>query len=226
MGKENIQGVIFDFNGVLLWDAAFHERAWQEFAKKLRGAPLSDEEIMHHVHRRNSRHTFEYIIGRQASDDELGRLQEKELMYRSFILEQGEGFKLSPGAVELLDFLVQRKIPHTIATASEITNLRFFFEHLRLDTWFEFDAVVYDDGTIPGKPSPDIYLKAARNLNLNPVHCMVIEDATSGIKAAHTAGIGWIVALGRKDKHEALAKLEGVDQVISELGELVSFFNE
>jgi beta-phosphoglucomutase-like phosphatase (HAD superfamily) len=65
---------------------------------------------------------------------------------------------LSPGARGLLETLERRNIPRTIATSSEITNLNFFIEHLRLDRWFDVAKIVYDDGIRRGKPAPDIYL--------------------------------------------------------------------
>jgi beta-phosphoglucomutase-like phosphatase (HAD superfamily) len=135
-------------------------------------------------------------------------------------LDQGEEFKLSPGAVDLLVFLIAHQIPRTITTASEKTNLDFFVDHLHLDRWFDPSLIVYDDGTRPGKPAPDIYLQAARYLGLAPAQCVVVEDSRSGIEAAHAAGIGHVVALGPADKHHELARLSGVHQSFEGLGEL------
>lgn len=119
-----------------------------------------------------------------------------------------------------IDIIASRRIPHTIATASEKTNVLFFFEHLQLDKWFDVEKVVYDDGTLPGKPAPDIYLRVAQKLGLNPNDCIVVEDAQSGIKSAESAGIGKIVALGPQERHTQLLQLKGVDEVISNLSEL------
>ncbi len=212
------RGLVFDFNGVLWWDSPLQERSWRQFSAAMRGTPLSDEEMRVHVHGRTNRHTLEYLAGRALTDQELPRLvQQKEQIYRQLCLEQGQGFRLSPGAVELLDFLVRHSIPRTIATASERTNLDFFFKHLGLDAWFDIEQVVYDDDTRPGKPAPDVYLQAARNLGLEPAHCVVVEDSPSGLRAAHAAGIGYIIALGPASTHKQLACLAGVDLVIETL---------
>jgi HAD superfamily hydrolase (TIGR01509 family) len=150
--------------------------------------------------------------------DELCQLTEaKETIYRRLCLEQGRGFRLSPGAIELLDLLVTHRISCTIATASERNNLTFFVEHLHLDRWFEIDRIVFDDGARPGKPAPDIYLQAASNLGLAPAGCVVVEDSRSGIEAARAAGIGHIVALGPVGTQQELRQLEGVDGVIENL---------
>lgn len=227
MRRKGFGGIIFDFNGVLWWDGQLQEEAWRRFSAQIRGWPFSEAEMVVHVHGRNNRHTLEYATGRTVEGDELSELTEaKETIYRRLCLEQGQDFKLSPGAVGLLDFLTTHEISRTIATASGGKNLTFFVEHLGLDTWFEIDRIVFDDGTLPGKPAPDIYLQAAGNLGLDPARCIVVEDSRSGIEAARAAGIGHVVALGPLSTHRRLRRLEGVDGVIESLQQLprVRFF--
>ena len=215
------QGIIFDFNGVLWWDGHLQAHSWRQFSAELRGRPLSAEELAVHVHGRNNGYTLDYLLGRPVVGEELRALtQRKETIYRRLCLDEGEAFRLSPGAEELLDFLAARQIPRTIATASEKTNLDFFVAHLHLGRWFDVGLIVYDDGSRPGKPAPDIYLQAARNLGLAPAECVVVEDSRSGIQAADAAGIGYIVSLGLAESYDQLAGLEGVDAVIESLRQL------
>jgi beta-phosphoglucomutase-like phosphatase (HAD superfamily) len=215
------QGAIFDFNGVLLWDGHLQGRAWGRFSEEKRGVPFSQKEMAIHVHGRNNQHTLQYLMGQAIKGEELHRCtQQKEAIYRRLCLDQGEDFRLSPGAVELLDFLVTNDIPHTIATAAEKTNLAFFVKHLDLTRWFKLEQIVYDDGNRPGKPAPDIYLQAARNLGLDPARCVVVEDSRSGIQAAHAAGTGHIIALGPHHTHSVLTELEGVNDVVENLGQI------
>jgi len=216
------KGIIFDFNGVLWGDNHLQEQSWREFSAKIRGTPLSDEEMTVHMHGRNNQYLQEYLAERPVTGQELEQLiEEKETIYRQLCLAEGSAFKLSPGAVGLLDYLVERRIPHTIATASGRNNLDFFIHHLNLDRWFNLDLIVYDNGTRPGKPAPDFYRQAAQNLRLPPAECVVIEDSRSGIQAAHAAQIGWIVALGPTESHRQLAALDGVDAVIENLGQIL-----
>ncbi len=218
---KKFKGLIFDFNGVLLWDTHLHDEAWREFSKKLRGHPLAHDEMVQHVHGQPNKNVQEYLLGRPVPKEESQKfLEEKEALYKNACLALGSEFKLSPGAIELLEQLRRKKVPFTIATSSEIGNVRFFFDHLHLGTWFDMDAVAFDDGTFPGKPAPDIYLKAARILSLRPEDCVVIEDARSGIAAAHAAGTGHIVAIGPKEMHETLMKIEGVNEVVEKLSEV------
>ena len=123
-------------------------------------------------------------------------------------------FVLSPGAEAFLDFISAADIPRTIATSSEKTNLDFFVHHLGLARWFDILQIVYDDGFLAGKPAPDVYAKAARNIHVPPHECIVVEDAISGFKSAHAAGIGYIVGLGPFATHEKLLACESVSTAI------------
>ena len=84
--------------------------------------------------------------------------KEKEAVYRKWCKQNPEEFHLAPGAVEFLDYIKANNIPHTIATMSEWDNVEFYIKEFRLERWFDLDKIVFSDGTIPGKPAPDIFL--------------------------------------------------------------------
>lgn len=213
---------IFDFNGVLFWDTHFHDDAWRQYSKKLRGTELSEDEMIHKVHGRTNKDVLEYLTGKSLGDDELQEHTDtKESIYRQMCLDNKDQFVLSPGAIEFLDYLNEYSITHTIATSSELGNVQFFFQHLELDKWFDFGLVTYDDGTMNGKPAPDLYLRAAEKIGVSPTDSLVIEDSRSGVASAHNAGIGQIIALGPLESHKNLEKLEGVTMVISDFHELL-----
>jgi beta-phosphoglucomutase-like phosphatase (HAD superfamily) len=71
-----------------------------------------------------------------------------------------------------------------------------------------------------GKPDPDPFLEAARQLEVDPVDAVVVEDAISGVQAGHTGGFGLVIGVDRHGDAEALKKA-GADLVVSDLGELV-----
>ncbi|MBF5066567.1 HAD family hydrolase, partial [Salmonella enterica subsp. enterica serovar Istanbul] len=83
-------------------------------------------------------------------------------------------------------------------------NVAFYFDIFDLARWFDWDKIVYDDGSFPGKPQPDIFLKAADKLSLAPADCLVIEDAYSGLLAAKRAGIGTIIAIDPFGKNKTV----------------------
>jgi len=209
------QGIIFDFNGVLWQDSHLQLKAWQNCAQTLRGYDFSDDELLHHMHGRNNQYIISYLLNRRIEDDELiDLINQKESLYRQMCVEEMESFALTTDAKNLLDFLTDHKISRTIATASERKNLDFFEDNFKLSQWFDMSNIVYDDGTLPGKPAPDVYLRAAQNICLEPCACIVVEDAYSGIQAAYSAGVGYIIAMGPQSTHENLRKKKEVNKII------------
>lgn len=190
-----MKGIIFDFNGTMFFDEKFQNESWLRFMEQKTGRSISDEEFQKYIHGRNADVSLTYFLQRQLTKAEVMELEEeKEVIYRRSCLES-EDFRLADGLPRFLDELNEKKIPHTIATASALGNVRFFFEHLRLDRWFRLEHVVYSDGMIPGKPAPDIYLKAADALRVDISDCIVFEDARSGIESARCAGAGMIIGV-------------------------------
>ena len=107
------KGLIFDFNGVLLWDDWIQRVSWRIFARQFRERILSDEEIDIYIHGRNGQDTLAYLLGEPINAEKASMLlDQKETIYRQMCLDMDGEFKLSPGAIELLDNLVKFKIPH------------------------------------------------------------------------------------------------------------------
>ena len=212
------QGIIFDFNGVLFSDSDLQERAWQVMAKRLRGREMTAEEFALHMHGRANAYVLRYLAGRDIGASELADLSEaKESLFRELCLETPNRMVVSEGAADLLEWLRLAGIPRTIATSSGIGNVRFYIEHLQLERWFELARLVYDDGVRPGKPAPDMYLAAARNIGLDPPSCIVVEDAVSGVIAAQAAKIGYIIGIGASPVHASLLMSKGAAVVIATL---------
>ena len=215
------KGIIFDFNGTLLFDSEKHLEAWREYSKRLREKPFTDEEMRDYMFGRTNEDIIAYAIGKKPAPELVEKLgQEKEAVYRDMCRNDRENFKLAPHAEELLDFLCQNDIPHTIATMSGIKNVEFYIEEFKLERWFDLDKIVFDNGKIPGKPAPDIYLLAANKLGLDPKDCIVVEDAVSGINAAKNAGIGKIVAIASMEPVELYKKMPCVGEIITDFAQL------
>lgn len=212
------QGIIFDFNGVLFFDADLQEKSWQVVARKLRGREMTAEEFALHMHGRPNAYVLSYLAGRTFTGRELAEwIEVKESMFRDLCLNTPNRLALSPGAQELLEALTLASIPRTIATSSGIINVKFFVQHLHLDRWFDVERFIYDDGIRPGKPAPDMYLAAARNIGIEPSRGVVVEDAVSGVAAAQAAGIGYIVGIGASASHASLLTSKGAAVVIESL---------
>lgn len=207
--------IIFDFNGTMFFDVEFQEKAWKNYLEGKIGRRVTNEEFHEYVHGRNAENTFRYFLGREVERKEVAALEEeKEVVYRQLCLDNPDKFKLAPGLPSFLDELKEKKIPMTIATASAENNVRFFFEHLELDKWFDFQKVVFNDGSIKGKPEPDIFLTAADKLGVDMEKCTVFEDTISGLKAAYRAKAARIVAVTSMLDEATVDSLEGISHKI------------
>ena len=169
---------------------------WKKFLKSKIGREIINEEIHKYIHGGNNKTVLSYFFNRDFSDGEVQKLgEEKESMYRDMCLKDEKMFKLVKGLPEFLNKLKEAGIPITIATGAPISNVKFYFEHLNLGKWFDINKVVYTDGSFKGKPEPDIFLKAAKNINVDIENCVVFEDAILGIEAAKRANAAKIIAV-------------------------------
>ncbi len=223
-----MKGIIFDFNGTLYWDSKLHYDAWREYSKILRGYEFTTQEMQEKMFGHTNEDIIEYAIGKKPSKELVEKYaKEKEALYRKQCLMDKANFHLAPGAIEFLDFLKEKNIPRTIATMSEWDNVEFYIKEFHLGRWFEVDKIVYSDGTIPGKPAPDIFLIAAERIGLKPEDCIVVEDAYAGIKAAKAAGIGKIIAITSMETPGFYKQMPEVDSIIKNFNEFDrNLFNE
>lgn len=217
------KGIIFDFNGTMIFDTAIHRRVWHEFIPRHTGRQITDEEIDKYILGRDNKNILTRFLGSLSDDDVLRLAYEKEAEYRRQCLLDPVRFRLLDGLEELLDRIKDSGTPLTIATGSEILNITFYFEQFGLSRWFDLDRVVYDDGSFPGKPEPDIYLRAAAALGLDPAGCLVFEDSLSGVLAAHNAGIGYVVAISETENAQFYAGAGGVELATDSFREHVTF---
>ena len=215
------KGIIFDFNGTLFFDSEKHLEAWREFSKRLRSYPFTDEEMRDYMFGRTNEDIIAYLIGKRPSPEMVEKLgKEKEAVYREMCRQDYKNTVLAPGAVDFLNYLKEKNIPRTIATMSEKDNVDFYIEEFQLEQWFDIDKIVYADGTIPGKPAPDIYIKAAKKLELNPQDCIVVEDAVSGIESARGAHAGKIIAMASMESTDLYKNIPAVSQIIKSFDEI------
>ena len=193
---STIQGYIFDVDGVLTDTAEYHYRAWQRLADE-EGLPFNRQanEALRGVSRQES---LKHIVGaKQYSEDALQGMMERKNRYYLETIETITPQDMFPGAIELLRELRQAGLKIAIGSASK--NARTVIEKLGIGHLV--DAIADGDSVEHPKPSPDVFLYAAKQLGLEPAHCVVVEDATVGIAAAiaggmRSIGIGPIARVG------------------------------
>lgn len=188
----NKTGIIFDFNGTMVFDGPKHVTAWKEFAVKLRGQEFSDEE-MSWMHGKTNQKIIEYLKP-DISLEENNRLsKEKEALYREICMRSPEDYMLVNGLENLLNELKELQIPIIIASASIKDNIDFFIKTFKLDRWFDTDVIVYDDGSYNNKVA--MFQEAAKRLHCDIHDCIVIEDSKSGIQCARECHVKAIAAI-------------------------------
>jgi kojibiose phosphorylase len=204
----NIQGVIFDLDGVLTDTAEYHYQAWQRLADE-EGIPFSRQanEALRGISRRAS---LMLIIGnRRYSDTQIQEMMERKNDYYVELIENITPDNLLPGAVSLLDDLRQAGLKIALGSASK--NAHVVVEKLGISD--KLDAIADGYSVHKPKPAPDLFLFAAQQLGLPPQQCVVFEDAAAGIDAALAAGM-WAVGMGPPERvgnaHIVLPSLAGM----------------
>lgn len=221
------EGILFDFNGTMLFDEPLQNKAWRLFLENKIGRKVTEEEFQEYIHGRNAEVTLPYFLKKELTYEEVVELEEeKEKVYRELCLNSPDIFKLAKGLPEFLDELKKKKIPFTIATASALNNVKFFFEHLDLGKWFDINKVVYNDGTIPGKPEPDIYLKAADKIGVDIKKCAVFEDTKPGIEAGRRANAGRLIGITSMLDKETMLSFEGISETIEDYSDVDILFEK
>lgn len=213
---KKFKGIVFDFNGTIIVDDDYHYLGWMRYAKDL-GLTFTEQFYFDNMHGSTNE-----LIGKRLYGGEIpaevsnGFGLKKEEYYREMFRDNPP--PMANGFLELISFLKERGIPAAIATSSEISNVRFFDEIYHIYDMFDGN-VVYDDGTVRGKPNPDLYLKAAEKLGIDPKELVTVEDANSGARACKAAGSGLVVGICPRGKENFRGK-EIVDLVITDFTEL------
>jgi len=202
-------GIIFDFNGTLFWDTAYHEIAWDEYLDS-NNFYLSGTQKKEFIHGRSAKDILEFLFKKKLSASEIERYtEEKEEIYRNECLKHR--MLLAPGAVNLLEYLNEHDVPIAIATSAEIRNVQFFIEQFNLLSYFKEEHIIYNDGKIRGKPYPDIFDKAIRRLKVNKADTIILEDSFSGIKAAINCHVGHVIIVNSNQEDFSSFNLPVID---------------
>lgn len=182
-----IKGFIFDLDGVIVFTDKLHYQAWKRMADRL---GISFDETVNDRLRGVSREESLDIIlenyhGPALGAEEKRRLAEEKNSYYRELLEE-----LTPDAVEekVKDTLVKlREQGFKLAIGSSSKNAGLILERTGIAGLF--DAVSDGNNIQRSKPDPEVFLKAAAFLGLEPGDCAVIEDAEAGIRAAKAGGM-------------------------------------
>lgn len=191
-----LQAVLFDLDGVITDTAKYHFTAWKQMAERI-GIEIDSEfnESLKGIERMQSLERI-LIHGQQQhkyTQEEKERLAQQKNDEYVALLASLTPEDTYPGIKELLQQLRDNGIPAVIASASK--NAPLILDALQLRDYFH---AIVDPSGIPGKPQPDIFLKAAEQAGADPSCCIGVEDSQAGIEAIKAAGM-YAVGIGEEN---------------------------
>jgi beta-phosphoglucomutase family hydrolase len=239
---DDIQACLFDLDGVLTKTAAVHAAAWKEmFDDYLRHRAEVQGQSFEPF---DLRHDYDqYVDGKPRGDGVRDFLRSRHIELpegspsdgpdaetivglgnrkNELVLKhiQDDGVEVFPGSVRYLDAAAQ--IPLRCAVVSSSANTAEVLKVTGIADRFEVrvDGNTIIERHLKGKPAPDSFLDAARQLGVEPAHAAVFEDALSGVAAGRAGHFGFVVGVDRVGQAAALAE-HGADRVVQDLSELL-----
>lgn len=178
-----LQGVIFDMDGLMLDTEKLLLRFWREAAAEM-GYVMEKEHVLS-IRSLAAKYAEPKLKGYFGADFNYQKIRarRKELM-NSYIEEHG--IETKQGVRELLVFLKEHGYKTSVATATDLERTQRYLKSVDLLKYF--DKIVCASMVENGKPEPDIYIRAAKELELLPENCIALEDSPNGILSAYRAG--------------------------------------
>ena len=176
-------GVIFDMDGLMLDTEKLLVKFWCQAAAE-HGFDMKKEHVLEirSLSRIYAVPHLKKIFG-ESFDFESIRARRIELM-NDYI--DKNGFEIKKGIFELLKYLKFNQFKIAVATATDYERTKLYLNKINALSYF--DKIVCGNMIKRGKPDPDIYLEASKQLQLSPDECIALEDSPNGIKSAYSAG--------------------------------------
>jgi len=179
-----VEALIFDMDGTMIESMPWHARSWVTFAER-HGVKLDVSEILARTTGRTGTESMRQLFERELSDAECqAMVHEKEEIYRELFHDK---FEEVAGFTAFAKAAVARGLKVAVGTAGDKHNIEFAMSRLKMDPLPL--AIVGGDEGFTGKPTPAIFLEAARRIGVAPERCIVFEDAPFGIEAARRGGM-------------------------------------
>ncbi|HVC79392.1 MAG TPA: HAD family phosphatase [Chloroflexota bacterium] len=202
--------VVWDLDGTLADTEQAHFVAWSALCRA-QGRDLTWEQFKPTFGLGNS-DILHMLLGTDLDRETIDRLgDQKEALFRA---DTGGAIAMMPGARELVQHLGELGIPQAIGSSAPPENIGFVLAAVGLEALFPITVSRYQVAN--GKPFPDIFLRAAADLGVPPHHCVVLEDAPAGVRAARAGGMR-AVALASTWPESALSEADLIVRDLSDL---------
>lgn len=207
---NNIQACLFDLDGVIVDTAVYHYKAWKRLANQL-GFDFTQEqnELLKGVSRVRSLEIILEIGGVIKTDAEKEELATRKNNWYVDMINQMRPDEILPGAREFVQTCRDAGIKTALGSASK--NSMTILEKINMVDLF--DTIIDGNKVSKAKPDPEVFLKGAEALGVDPSTCVVFEDAIAGVEAAINGGMK-VVGIG------SLNVLKGADLVVNGLSEM------
>lgn len=197
-----IKAVIFDMDGTLIDTEKYYRIAWKYALESFGYHPTEEQLLMF----RSLGRPFSSAYLKKTFGEELEYEQVRKVRQGRFNeLVETQGIQLKPGAKEILTFLREKNIVTAIATCTNIERANQYLKQIGL--YNLLDRVISASMVETGKPAPDIYLYACKELGLNPANCMAVEDSPNGIYSAHDAGCNVVMVPDQSPADDEIRKV-------------------
>jgi len=175
---------ILDMDGVLIDSNPFHLQKWVDLLNEHKVA-FNPEDLPKQIFGHRNDTAFRFFFGDQLTKEQRRQLSEElEERFRKVFRPHA---KPLPGLAALIAECHEAGIPMAVASSAMSKNVEFIVDALEFRRYFAY-LVTGDEVTHP-KPDPEIYLKAAQHLGLEPVRCVAFEDSFVGVESAKRAGM-------------------------------------
>ncbi len=179
-----IQAIIFDLDGVIVKTDELHYLAWKHIADQ-EGIKFN-RKINNRLRGVSRLESLDIILEQSTKvydDDQKIKLATLKNSHYLELLKHLNEKQILPGVLFVLEQLKSKGIKIAIGSSSK--NAPIILKRIGLEN--SFDAIADGNDVINSKPSPDVFLKAAEKLGIDPSFCAVVEDAEAGIQAAKNA---------------------------------------
>jgi beta-phosphoglucomutase family hydrolase len=212
--ESNKRALIFDMDGTIVDNMAFHTQSWVTFFER-RGRAIDADEFFRMTAGRQGKEIIRSHMGEDLGDDEVAVLNhEKEAVYRELYAPH---LKAVDGFEDLIADARSQGIALAVGTAAPPANVEFTLDGLDLRRHFE--TVVGATDVPRGKPHPDVFLEAAKRCGAAPGNCIVFEDAPLGVEAARRAGMR-VVVITTTLPAAAFAEFDNVIAIVDDFSQL------